>query len=417
MDRPIQKKRFTLKRILAWSGGTVLAVVVIYNLFFAAHLSTLAVAKERLTFSEVTEGMYLDFILANGTIMPLNTVYLDAVEGGQVETLYVEEGAVLEAGDRILTLSNTNLLMDVMYREAEQFQQMNNLRNTRITMEQRSLDLKAQLLELDLQIADAQRQYERDSTLYARGLVSEFDFANSRDRYNYLFKRRNLTLENHRTDSLFRAQQIEQLEQSVERMKSNLELVNDRLKRLTIRAPISGQLTSLNAEIGQSMASGRRLGQIDRLDGFKVRGSIDEHYIARINKGLRAEFDFAGKTHELTIKRVYPEVEGGRFEVDMEFVGEIPDGLRRGQTVRLNVELGQPSPALLVNRGGFYQSTGGQWVFVVNSDTTEAVRRDIQIGRQNREHYEVLSGLEPGEVVITSSYDTFGDVDRLSIKK
>ncbi len=416
MDRPIKKKKWTVKRIITWGGGAVLVVLVIYNLFFVEHLSTLAVAQERLTLSEVEEGLYLDFILANGTVMPLNTVYLDAVEGGQVEEIFVMEGEVLEEGEPILRLDNTSLRMDIMYREAEQFQQINNLQNTRLTMEQRSLDLRGQLLQLDLQIGEARRQYQRDSTLYTKGLVSEFDYQDTRDNYTYLSKRRQLTLENHRTDSLFRAQQIEQLEAGVARMRANLEVVKQRLDRLTLRAPIAGQLTQLNAELGQSMGQGQRIGQIDRLDGFKIRGSIDEHYIARINRGLRGVFDFAGRTHELRITRVYPEVSGGRFEVDMEFANGVPEGLRRGQTVRLNIELGQPSEALLISRGGFYQSTGGQWVFVVNADTSEAVRRPIQIGRQNREHYEVLSGLEPGEVVITSSYDTFGDVERLTIR-
>jgi HlyD family secretion protein len=416
MDRQIKKKKWTVKRIVTWGGGSILAILVIYNLFFVDHMSTLAVARERLTLSEVEQGLYLDFILANGNVQPLNTVYLDAVEGGQVEEIFVQEGDLLAAGDPILRLDNTSLRMDIMYREAEQFQQINNLQNTRLTMEQRSLDLRGQLLQLDLQTGEASRQYERDSTLYVKSLISEFDYQDSRDNYIYLTKRRELTLENHRTDSVFRNQQIEQLEMGVERMRENLTVVKQRLDRLTLRAPISGHLTSLNAELGQSMAPGQRTGQIDRLDGFKIRGSIDEHYIARIDRGLRGEFDFAGSTHELRITRVYPEVSGGRFEVDMEFNSRIPDGLRRGQTVRLNIELGQPSDAKLVSRGGFYQSTGGQWVFVVNEDTTEAVRVQIQIGRQNREHYEVLNGLSPGDLVITSSYETFGDVERLTIR-
>ncbi len=328
----------------------------------------------------------------------------------------MEEGAFLERGDAILKLSNTNLLLDIMYREAELFQQINNLRNTRISMQQNALDLEGELLSLDNQIADARRDFEKNEELYDSGLISRNEFESSRDRYAYLQRRRELTLENHKQDSLFRTVQIESLELGVQRMESNLEVVKRRQDRLTLRAPIRGQLTSLNAEVGQSKSPGERLGQIDMLDGFKVRATPDEYYLARITTGLTGRFDFDGHTFELVITKVFPEVRDGRFEVDMEFTGDVPENIRRGQTVRIRLELGGSREAVLLPRGGFYQSTGGRWVYVLSGDGNSAEKRSIQIGQQNQQYYEILEGLAPGERVITSSYDTYGDVDRLILK-
>ncbi len=417
MDRIIEKKKWPPKKIAMYAFGALVLAAIVYSLVFASHESRLNVHADRLTISDVQRGLFLDYIPANGTVMPLKTVYLDAVEGGQVDTLFVEEGAVLKEGQPILRLTNTNLLLDIMYREAELFQQINNLRNTRLSMQQNELSLKSALLELDNQIADQRRAFQRDKELYDKNLISKIQYEDSRDQYHYLQQRRTLTLENHRIDSTFRSAQIEQLEEGVDRMRSNLELIKERQDKLTLRSPIRGQLTSLNAEVGQSKASGQRLGQVDMLDGFKVRAGIDEHFIARIQTGLKGEFDFDNNTYNLTITKVYPEVVNGRFEVDLEFDGKEPGGIRRGQTVRIRLELGGSNEAILLSRGGFYQSTGGQWVYVVGSGGDYAVKRHIQIGRQNPQYYEVLDGLEPGEKVITSSYDTFGDVDRLVLKR
>lgn len=416
MDRVIEKKRWTLKKIAAISLGGIFILFVLYSLIFANHDSKLNVQAERLTIAEVEQGFYLDYVPANGTVMPLKTVYMDAVEGGQVDTLYVEEGAFLKKGEPILRLTNTNLLLDIMYREAELFQQINNLRNTRLMMQQNELDIRSTLLNLDHQIASQKRLFEKNRELKENHLVSEIEYEESRDQYKYLVDRRELTLENHKIDSTFRIVQIEQLEASVTRMQGNLEIIKGRQDRLTLRAPITGHLTSLDAEIGQSKGRGQRIGQIDRLDGFKVRATIDEHYIARVANGLRGEFEFAHKTYAMKIVKVYPEVLDGRFEFDMEFDGEEPDGIRRGQTVRIRLELGNPSPALLIPRGGFFQSTGGNWIYVMSADGSYASKREIKIARQNNQHYEVVEGLEPGERVITSSYETYGDVDRLVLK-
>jgi HlyD family secretion protein len=413
MDRTLKKKKWTVKKI-AWIGATAFFVVLVgWFIVFGDHSSKLNVRAERITISSVRQGPFQEFIPVTGSVIPIRTVYLDAEEGGRVDTLFLEAGTLVKRGDKILKLANTNLLMDVMYREAELFQQTNNLRNTRLAMEQNRLAVQGQILDLDHQIKTAKRDYDNAVELQEKGLISAQDFDEARDRYDYLVRRLDLTLKSYEQDSIYRETQIMQLEESVERIKANLKIVEDNLERLTLRAPVSGHLTSLNAEIGESKRPGERLGQIDILDGFKVRVGIDEHYIARINIGQAGEFTFAGESYDLVISKVYPEVLNGRFEVDMEFVDREPEDVRRGQTLHIRVELGDLTEALLLERGGFYQKTGGQWVFVVDESGEFAVKRKISIGRQNPDVFEVLEGLESGEKVITSSYDTYGDIEKL----
>jgi HlyD family secretion protein len=317
-----------------------------------------------------------------------------------------------------LQLANTNLLLDIMYREALFFEQSNNLRNTRLSMEQSRLNLRQQLVQQEYQLLRLKRQYERGSELYKKGLISQQEFEQTKDEYEYYAKQKALATESFRQDSLFRDIQIQQLEASLERMQNNLEVAKQKLENLTITAPIAGQLTSLNAEnIGESKSPGERLGQIDVLEGFKVRAGIDEHYLPRINLGQTGEFDFAGSTYELITKKVFPEIRDGRFDVDLEFVGAAPKGIRRGQTLHIRLELGDLTEAVLLPRGGFYQKTGGQWVYVVDESGSMAGKRTIKLGRQNPQVFEVLEGLEPGERVVTSSYDTFGDNDKLVLEK
>ena len=416
MDRIIQKKKWPPKKIILTAVGGLFVIFVLYQLLAADHSSRLNVQSERVTISTVRQDKFQEFIPVTGTVIPITTIYLDAVEGGRVETRYLEAGAYVEKGDSILKLVNTDLIMNVMYREAELFAQSNNLRNTRLSMEQNKLQLQAQLVELDYQVKTQKRHYERAQDLIAKQLISQQEFEEARDNYDYLVKSRELTLASHKQDSLFREIQVKQLESSLERMQENLTLVHEHMDNLTLRAPITGQLTSLNAEIGESKHQGERLGQIDVLDGFKIRAQVDEHYIARIAPGQTGEFTFANTDYKLTIKKIFPEVIDGRFEVDMEFTGQEPDAIRRGQTVHIRLALGDLSDALLLATGGFYSSTGGQWVYVVDPDGNTARRREIRIGRQNTKDYEVLSGLEPGEKVITSSYDTYGDIDVLVLK-
>ncbi len=416
MDRVIQKKKWPPKKIAMTAAGGVFIIFVLYQLLFSDHSSRLNVQAERITISTVKQDKFQEFIPVTGTVIPITTIYLDAIEGGRVETKFLEAGTFVQKGDSILQLTNTDLIMDIMYREAELFAQSNNLRNTRLSMEEKRLSLQAQLLELDYSLRMQRRTYDRAQELLDKKLISDKEYEEARDNYEYLAKKRELTLASHKQDSLYREAQVLQLEASLKRMEDNLDLVKQNMENLTLRAPITGNLTSLNAEIGESKTRGERLGQIDVLDGFKIRVQVDEHYIARISPGQTGEFTFAGKDHKLVIKKIYPEVLEGRFEVDMEFVGAEPEGIRRGQTVHIRLALGDLSEALLLATGGFYSSTGGQWVYVVDDDGSTARKRDIRIGRQNTRDYEVLEGLEPGENVITSSYETFGDIDVLVLK-
>ena len=416
MDRKIEKKKWPPKKIAIYTISAIVVFLFIYTLIFGDSSSKLNVQTERLTISTVSIGPFQEFIPVTGNIVPIKTVYLDAIEGGRVETKFIEEGALVSTGEEILKLDNTNLHLDIMYREAELFQQINNLRNTRLEMEKTRLSLKGQLVELEYEIAQQNRLFDRSKEMYNKNLISKQEFEQVQDRYYYLLESKKLTLESHKQDSVFREVQISQLEASVQRMQANLEIVKTKLENLIIKAPITGQLTSLNAEIGESKSPGERLGQIDVLDSFKVRVDVDEFYIARIEIGKTGSFDFAGKTYQVEIRKIYPEVQNGRFAVDMYFGEEVPQGIRRGQTLHIRLALGDLSEATLLARGGFYQKTGGQWVYVLDKSDDFAIKRDIKIGRQNPQYFEVLDGLKPGEKVITSSYETFGDNEKLVLK-
>jgi len=416
MDRKIEKKNWTPKRILTYGGGGLLFIFIIYLLIFADKSSKLNVESDRITISEVKYGPFQEFIPITGTVQPIQTFFLDVSEGGRVVKKYVEEGAFVNVGDPIIRMDNAELTLSVIYNQANVFSQINNLRSTRLSMEQNKLNLRAQILDIEYDLIDKKRIYENDKVLFEKNLISKNEFDRAKEQYEYADQKKDLTRETYKQDSLFRSQQIAQLEQSVETLQSNLAVTKTQLENLTVRAPIKGQLTALNAEIGQSIARGENLGRIDVIDSNKVRASIDEHYIARVMPGQMGEFTFNGNDYRLIIKTVFPQVTNGRFEVDMHFVGEVPNGIRRGQTLQIKLELGEPDKAITIDRGGFYQTTGGQWIFVVDKSGDYATKRSIKLGRQNTNAFEVIDGLKPGEKVITSSYDTFGDVDKLVLK-
>ncbi len=416
MDRKIEKKNWTPKRILTYGGGGLLFIFIIYLLIFADKSSKLNVESDRITISEVKYGPFQEFIPITGAVQPIQTFFLDVSEGGRVVKKYVEEGAFVNVGDPIIRMDNAELTLSVIYNQANVFSQINNLRSTRLSMEQNKLNLRSQILDIEYDLIDKKRIYENDKVLFQKNLISKNEFDRAKEQYEYADQKKDLTLETYKQDSLFRSQQIVQLEQSVETLQSNLSVTKTQLENLTVRAPIKGQLTALNAEIGQSIARGENLGRIDVIDSNKVRASIDEHYIARVMPGQMGEFTFNGKDYRLIIKTVFPQVTNGRFEVDMHFVGVVPNGIRRGQTLQIKLELGEPDKAITIDRGGFYQTTGGQWIFVVGKSGDYATKRNIKLGRQNTNSFEVLEGLKPGEKVITSSYDTFGDVDKLVLK-
>jgi HlyD family secretion protein len=416
MDRRIERKWWTRKKVWYAGGAGIVAATLIVLALTGESQSRRRVDSDRVTIDTVERGLFQVYIPVIGTVMPIRTVYLDAMEGGRVETVVREAGNMVAAGDTILHLSNASLRLDIMNREAQLFEQRNNLRDTGLAMQQNALDLEGQLVELDYKIGLAKRSHNRNSQLVEQNLISKDDFEASRDEYEYLLVRRNLTVRTQKQDSLFRSLQIEMLEASVERIQANLEIIRENLESLCVRAPVSGQLTSLNAEVGESKTRGQRLGQVDILDGFKIRAAIDEHYIARVVTGLQGEFELAGDTHHLSITKIYPEVKNGRFEVDMEFQGAPPDDIRRGQTVHIRLELSDLTECVLLPRGAFYQTTGGRWAFVVDKSGEFAERREIRVGQQNPKVFEVLEGLQPGDKVVTSSYEGFGDVRRLVLE-
>lgn len=417
MDRKIEKKTWTPKRLALIAAATLFVAFVFYTIILGDHSSKLNVQAEKITLAKVNKGLFQEFIPVTGTVMPIKTIYLDAMEGGRVDKLFLEEGAFVKQGDAILKLTNTNLQMDVMFREAQLFEQINNLRNTRLAMEQNRLRNKSDLIDLEFQILNLKRKYDIAKGLVGQNLVSQQEYEQARDEYDYSLKRRDVLSETIRQDSILRAVQVTSLENSINHMQTNLGIIKENIENLTVRAPVNGQLTSRIAELGESKRAGDRLGQIDVLDGFKVRAGIDEHYIARIQIGQTGEFEFAGKTYQLVIRKVYPQVTNGRFEVDMEFVKDTPSDIRRGQSLQVRLELGDLSEAVMLPRGGFYQKTGGQWIYVVDPGGAFAVKRPIKLGRQNPQMFEVLDGVFPGEEVITSSYDSYGDIDKLILNK
>jgi HlyD family secretion protein len=416
MDRVIERKKWPLRRVIAYSAAAAFALLVAYLLLFESHRSTLNVESEKLTIATVRRGPFQEFIPVQAEVLPLETIFLDVEEGGLVEKLFLEAGSEVKKGDKILKLSNTSLLMDIMYREAELFQQINNLRNTRLLFEQNRLSLQKDLADLDFQLEKQRRKFESYQSLYDDKLISRHDYEDTRDEYELVKNKRQLTAETQEQELSFRQQQVLQLEDSVRRMQENLKVAKSKLDNLTVRAPISGTLTSLQAEPGQSKSPGERLGQIDAPEGFKARAEIDEFYIDRIQKDLTGQFELSGGTFPVRVERVYPEVKDGKFSVDLRFPGRQAPGIRRGQTLHVRLELGDVAEALLLPRGGFFQKTGGNWIFVLEPDGRTALKREIRLGRQNPDVFEVLGGLRPGERVITSSYDNFGDNERLVLK-
>lgn len=416
MDRKIEKKTWTTKRILTIGGVIAFLGLSIYAFWFMDVRSTLNVDREKITISEVREDTFQEFIQVTGAVQPIQTIYLDAIEGGVVQQVFLESGTMVQKGDTILTLTNSSLQLQVMQQTSGLYDQINNVRNSRLNLEQNTLQLQEQLANAKSQMEILKAQYERQQTLMQRDMISKEEFQTTKENYEYQTRRYELTYESYKKDSVQTITQMQQLNNSEQRMYQNLEAVQQILDNLAVTAPITGQLSTIELNQGQSISSGERIGQVDILDSYKVRVAIDEYHLSRIVQGLNGSFTFDGQTHELEITKIYPVINNGQFEVDMEFVNNAPNNLRRGQTVRIRLELGESASALQIPRGGFYQTTGGNWVFVVNEQEGRAYKRDIQLGRQNPEYFEVQFGLEPGEKVITSSYDTFGDNEVLVLE-
>ena len=371
---------------------------------------------DKISIAEIEKDVFQDYIAVIGTVEPIRTIFLDAIEGGRVEEILLEEGSMLKKGDVIMRLSNTNLILDISNNEAQVARAINELRTARLMMVQQLMNSESQIIETGRLMKLQERAYNNNKILYEQEHISSEEYEQSEEQYEATKKKLELLMEIQYQDSVFRAIQVESLENSVSSMTRNLEIIKGRLESLNVKAPVNGELASLIPEIGQVISYGTRIGTVNVLDSYKLRVEIDEHYIARVQRELRGDCDFAGVAYPGHITKIYPEVTNGRFYVDMEFEEEIPPTIRIGQTSRIKLELGESKEAVLIPRGGFYQSTGGQWVFIVDESGEFASRRSISIGRQNPRFYEVLSGLEPGEQVIISSYDNFGDVDKLILK-
>ena len=416
MDKIIEKKTgwraaFTKKALPWWLGALLLAFVI--YLIARPNNKTLRVDKDTVTISSAVKGEFNDYIRISGRVQPMTTIQLSPQEGGIVEKILIEEGSPVKAGDAILILNNDNLDLQILNSEAELAEKENILRNTQIQMEQQKLDVRQNVLEYGTQVDRLKRAYEQQKALYEDKLIAKEDYLKAEEDYKLALQKYNLIRERSKQDSLYRGTQIDRMEESLENMLLNMSMIRKRKGNLIVKAPIDGELGLLDVVLGQSIASGTKIGQINSVGTYKVEAQIDEHYIDRVIAGLEATFERQGETFSTSIRKVYPEVRDGKFKADFKFDGEQPDNIRSGQTYYLNLQLGQPEEAVIIPRGTFYQKTGGKWIYVVNKEGTKAVKREIHIGRQNPQYYEVLEGLEPGERVITSGYDTYGDSDVL----
>jgi len=409
MDRQLKKKNWTLKKIATYGAIALFVSFVGYQLLFADRRSTLKVEKDKITISTVSRGVFQEFIPQTGTVEPSRTVYLDAVEGGTIKAIVAESGAMLKKGDIILELSNLNRELTVLQQEAQLNESITRQRDTRLAITRNDLEQRQTLALIDNQLQILEPQYFRQKQLFEKKLISKQEFERTEADYKYNLERRRITYEVYKNDSLDRIRQLRELTFREQKMTESLEGVSKILDNLVIRAPIDGQLTRPQLDPGQNINPGQRLGQVDVVGSYKVRVEIDEIYLHRITEGLKGTTSFANKNYELQITYVYPNVTNGRFPVDMNFVGETPQGIRRGLSLRLRIELGQSSEELLLPVGGFYKDTGGNWVYVLEADGNRAVKRSVKLGRKNTEHFEVVEGLQPGDRVITSSYENFGN--------
>lgn len=412
MDKIIEKKKgisliFTKKALPYWGGAILLAFIL--WLVFRDNSATLRVNADSLTISQVSQGEFNDYIRVSGQVQPMTTIQISPQEGGIVQEIVTEEGSRVKAGDVIVRLSNDNLDLQILNSEAELAEKENILRNTLISMEQQKLSLKQDKLQLQTEVTRLRRKYEQNKALYEDKLIAREDYLTAKEDYELAAGKLELVKDRAEQDSLYRSVQILQMQESLDNMRRNMLMIRHRKENLTIKAPIDGELGLLDVVLGQSISAGLKIGQINNLDSYKIEAQIDEHYIDRVTAGLSATFQRQNDSYGAVIRKVYPEVRDGKFKADFKFEGETPENIRSGQTYYLNLQLGQPENAVLVPRGTFYQKTGGKWIFVVAPEGGKAVRREIRIGRQNPQYYEVLEGLQPGEKVITSGYDSFGD--------
>ena len=417
MDRKIEKtKAQRLKKYWPYiAGGSVLMAMLLW-VIFGNHASTLRVSRDELTISDVQHAEFKDYVRTNGQVLPIQVVQISPEEGGIVVEKVVEEGTMVHQGDVIVRLSNSNLDLQILNAEAELAEKQNLLRNTQVAMQQDRLNNQTEQAQLDMDTQRKQRTFDQNKRLYEAKLISEEDYLQSQEDYQLSVKKQSLVSRRLKQDSLYRTVQMDQMEDNLQNMRRNVVLVRQRKEKLEVRSAIDGELGLLDVELGQSIQPGQKIGQLNDLSDYKVQAQIDEHYIDRVRQGLSATFTRGDKQYQLQVRKVYPEVREGKFRCDFIFKGERPENIRTGQTYYLDLELGQPELAVIIPRGTFFQTTGGQWIFVLDKGGERAYRRPIRIGRQNPQYYEVLEGLEPGERIVTSGYEAFKDNEVLVLK-
>jgi HlyD family secretion protein len=408
MDKKIEKKFWTIKRVGWIAGSTLLGSFLIYQLAFADKRSKLNVDKEKVTISTVTQGVFDEFIVVSGVVQPIKTYRIDAIEGGYVKEKVIEGGSTVKEGDIILRLENNRLQMEFVQQETEINRLINELQNTRLRLKQDKFGLKRTLNEVDFQLMQAKDNHERNERLYKDKVISEQEYLKTKREFEKLFNQKDIEVESQKYQEQNSILQIKQLEGTLQNSQRNLQLMKENLNNLVVKAPVGGLLSSIETEVGSSISQGQNIGQIDDLNGFKMRAGVDEHYISRIFVGLKGTMEFNNQNYEMIISKVYPEVRSGRFEVDMTFVTKIPGGIKRGQSASIRMELGKSSQAILIPVGGFFSETGGNWIYVVDGSGKRAVKRNITLGMRNPEFFQVIDGLKAGEKVITSSYENYG---------
>lgn len=417
MDRIIEKKKWSTKRILTIAGIAALGGLIAASIYFTSGKSKLNVDTDRLTISTITKGVFQETIPVNGVVLPLTTIYLDAVEGGRVEEKYVDDGTIMKKGQPILRLSNTDLELALVTQKTSVFNLLTQMQISKNAAEQNTVSKLNQMTDVESALKEAERIYKLDKYLYEQKAIGLQEYQKAKNDYDYNLQKEKLSNQILKQDSVSTDQQMKQARQLYEGSQDALNVMKQKVGDLIVRAPIDGQLTSLDAEVGQTKNKGDQLGQIDVLSGFKVRVDIDEHYISRVFTGLKGTFNFNDTTYTLQIKKVYTQVVNGHFQVDMEFIGKAPMGIRRGQSLQILLALSDARTAVLLPKGGFYQQTGGNWIFKLNENGSKANRVNIQLGNQNPDYYEVLEGLKPGDKVVTSSYENYGDKQELVLKK
>ena len=415
MDKMIEKKRGLRRKHLPYVALALVAVALLTWMAFGNHAKTMRVERSALTLGRVTQGKFNDYVRLSGQVSPIQVVQVSPEEGGIVRERVVEEGARVKKGDVILRLSNSNLDVQILNSEAELAEKQNLLRNTQVAMQQDRLNNQTEQASLDMDVQRKQRAYSQNERLYQEHLISREVYLQSREDYELARRKQSLVTQRLEQDSIYRSVQMDQMEDNLENMRRNLTLIRERRNKLEVRATIDGELGLLDAALGQNVQAGTMVGQINDLSGFKIKAYVDEHYTDRVRTGLPAGLTRDGKRFTLSVRKVYPEVRQGKFRIDMVFQGDRPENIRIGQTYYVNLELGKPEEAVLIPRGSFFQTTGGNWIYVLDANGQKAYRRTIRIGRQNAQYYEVLDGLEPGEEVITSGYEAYGDNEVLRI--